>query len=275
MMSYAPFVKFSVGIAIGLYLCACLAIYLGQERLLFPGAFAPLPAELDGIDTRLGMQAMTISTADGIRLFALDKEPATGKPMIIVFHGNASYPESYRFLYFGWMAAGYGIVAPALRGYPRAEGTPDGEKMLADALDIYDQAVKTFPGHPVYVLGQSLGTAPAVHLAAHRSVEGLVLISPFKSMLSLAQSKMPYFPVGLLLKSPLRSDLDIAKVTAPVLILHGEQDELVPLESGRALAALIKHRVQFEIVPDAGHATGLFEPDRIDRINAFLGIDTQ
>jgi len=272
-MSYLVF-RLAAAIAIGIYLVACLVLYFSQERLLFPGAFVTLPVELDGMAARFGLQDVMIPTIDGARLFALQGQPADGKPIIILFHGNASYPESYRFLYSGWIAAGYGIVTPALRGYPRSDGTPDGEKMLADALDIYDWTVKAFPGHPIYLLGQSLGTAMAVHLAAHRPVAGVVLVSPFKSMLSLAWSKFPYVPVPLLLRSPLRSDLDIVNVTAPILAFHGDRDELVPVTSGRELAALAKHGLQFEVIRGAGHSQGLFDVDMIDRIDDFFGINT-
>jgi hypothetical protein len=268
------FLRLGAAIAIGLYLLACLLLYFTQERILFPGAFAQPPAELNGVASRFGLQDIMIPTADGTRLFALQSRPADRAPIVIVFHGNASYPESYSFLYAGWIAAGYGIVAPALRGYPRSGGTPDGEKMLADALDIYDWTAKTFPNHSIYLFGQSLGTAPAVHLAAHRPVAGVALVSPFKSMLSLAWSKFPYFPVPLLLRSPFRSDLDIVGVTAPILIFHGDRDTLVPITSGRELAALARHDLQFEVIRGAGHSTGLFDTDMIDRIDAFFRIDT-
>lgn len=261
-----------LAIAISAYLAACIYLYFTQARVLFPGAFMPFPAELEGLGTSIGLEAVTITASDGEKLFAFRHTPADGKPIVILFHGNASYPEAYDFLYSDWIAEGYGIVAPAARGYPRSTGLPEGEKMLADALDIYDWAAKAYPGHPVFVVGQSLGSAPAVHLAAHRPVAGVVLISAFKSMQSLAASKLPYMPTTLLLKSPFRSDLDIPKVTAPILFLHGEMDALVPIASARELAALAKASVQFEVIHGAGHAAGLLTPTLIDAINRFLGI---
>lgn len=257
-----------------LYLGVCLFLYFYQARFLFPGAFMPFPVELQSLGTRGGFQPVTIPTRDGEKLFALQRPPADGRPMIIIFHGNASYPESYEFLYIDWIGAGYGIIAPAARGYPRSSGKADGEGMLADALNIYDWAVKSHPGHPIYVVGQSLGTAPAVHLAAHRPVAGVVLISPFKSMLSLVQGKIPYLPISWLLTSPFRSDLDIPNIKAPILITHGEQDVLVPIASAQALAALAKTSVQFEVIRNAGHAAGLFQPDMIEEINAFMSTNT-
>jgi hypothetical protein len=257
------------------YLAACTFLYFSQARFLFPGAFLPLPAEFADFGKRLGFEAASVIASDSEKLFVLHRAPAGDQPIVIVFHGNASYPEDYGFLYFGWIAAGYGIVAPTARGYPRSGGQADGEKMLADALDIYDWTARTYPGHMVYVLGQSMGCAPAVHLAARRTIAGAVLISPFKSMLSLVRSKLPYFPVSWLLQSPFRNDRDMPHITAPVMIVHGELDALVPIASARELAALAKTNVRFEVIKGAGHANGLFTPETTLTIDRFLGMDIQ
>lgn len=259
-------------IAGGLYILVAAFLYMNQAQFLFPGAFLAMPAELSKLGALLGLETKTIEASDGEALFLFHRAPDQGKPVVILFHGNASYPEAYGFLYANWIDAGYGIIAAAARGYPRSSGKADGEKMLTDALDIYDWGVKTYPGHPVYVVGQSLGTSPAIHLAAHRSVAGAVLISPFKSMLSLVWSKLPYFPTSLILKSPFRSDLDIARVTAPILVLHGDSDDLVPLSSAQELVGLAKSKVVLDVIAGAGHVVGLFEPDMISRIDRFIGI---
>jgi len=272
-MAACIFIRTVAGIAVCLYIGICVFLYFSQARFLFPGAFMPFPVELVGLGSRLGMADAAIHASDGTVLFALQRPPAEDKPIVILFHGNASYPEAYGFLFSGWIAAGYGIVAPAARGYPRSGGDAHGEKMLDDALTIYDWAAKTFLGHPIYLLGQSMGSAPAVHLAAHRPVAGVVLISPFRSMLSLVAGKFPYLPVGWILRSPFRSDLDMPAIAAPVLIMHGKDDTLVPVSSARELAALATTKVKFELVRGAGHGPGLFENEMIEQIDRFLGID--
>jgi alpha-beta hydrolase superfamily lysophospholipase len=216
------------------------------------------------------MQSVEIATSDGIKIFAFASPPQPGKPIVILFHGNASYPESYGFLYVGWMAGGFGIVAPAARGYPRSSGEADGEKMLVDALEIFDWARQTYPDHPIVTFGQSLGTAPAIHVAANRPVAGVVLVSPFRSMLSLVRSKLPYFPISALLTSPFRSDLDMPRIAAPMLVFHGDLDQLVPISSAGELVALTKAPVTFDTTEGAGHAAGLFDNDMIDRIYRFI-----
>jgi alpha-beta hydrolase superfamily lysophospholipase len=263
-------VKIAAGLAVAAYLAICLLLYANQARFLFPGAYMPLPPELDGFASRAGLETLKIKAGDGAELFLLKHASLPGKPIVITFHGNGSYPESYGFLYAGWISQGYGVIAPAARGYPRSSGAADGEMMQADALSIYDWVAKTYPGHPVIVFGQSLGTSPAIHVAAKREVAGAVLVSPFHSMLSLVQEKIPYLPISLLLKSPFRTDLDIGAVTAPVIVFHGDRDTLVPIASARALVALAKAEVTFEAIAGAGHNEGLFSPDMVDGIAGFI-----
>lgn len=252
------------------YLGACALLYMLQAHLLFPGAFVPLPPGIEAEGRALGLEPVDLKTSDGESLRLLHRAPEPGKAIVLVFHGNGSYPEDYGFLFADWIVSGHGIVAAVARGYPRSSGTPQGEAMLADALAIGDWIASAHPGHPIVVFGQSLGTGEAIHVAARRKVAGVILISPFLSMLSLVQEKLPWIPVRLLLSSPFRSDLDIGRVKAPILIFHGDLDTLVPIEQGRALAALSRTSVTFEAIPGAGHAEGLFRDVMIDRIAKFL-----
>lgn len=264
------FAKAILAVAVALYLIACGLLYVFQGRFLFPGAYMPLPDGIESYGRRMGFEPVDIKAADGTALHLLNRAPQPGKAVILVFHGNASYPESYGFLYADWMAGGHGIVAPVARGYPRSPGAIDGEIMLADALAIRDWIAATYPDNPVIVFGQSLGTGPAVHVAARRDVAGLILVSPFLSMLALVGEKLPWLPARLLLASPFRSDLEIGKVTAPIAIFHGDQDTLIPPAHGEALAKLAKSDVAFHLVPGAGHNDGLFSRNVIVGLESFI-----
>ena len=263
-------VKAGLTFAVAGYLGLCALLYVLQARFLFPGAFTPLPPGIEARGLALGLQPFRLAVPDGESIYLLHRAPAPGQPVILVFHGNASYPEDYGFLYGRWIAAGYGIVAPAARGYPRSSGAAQGEAMLTDALAIRDWIGKTYPDHAVFVFGQSLGTAPAVHVAAYREVAGAILVSPFASMLALVAERMPWIPARLLLASPFRSDRVIALVKAPILIFHGDRDTLIPIKHGRALAALAKAPVTFETIAGAGHADGLFSTPMIEQTASFL-----
>lgn len=240
-----------------------------QERAIYPGAYQSLPEWINLVRTK-GTDRVTIPVGDGIDLAALYRRPDLGKPTVIVFHGNAGFPEDYGFLYKSWSASGYGIVAPVYRGFPRSTGEVSGDGILRDALSVYDWTIHREPSSPVVVFGQSLGTASAVKVAANREVSGVVLVSPFKSMLDVVEGKFPLLPVKAALRSPLRSDMEMPRVTAPVIIFHGDHDELVPISSGRELASLSPTPPEFLVVEGAGHIEGLFGNAMVREINRFL-----
>ena len=101
--------------------------------------------------------------------------------------------------------------------------------------------------------GESLGTGVAIALAAERPVARVVLEAPFLSAMHIAQGAYPFVPVRLLMKDTFRSDLRVPKVTAPILILHGDRDPVVPISSGEQLYKLIQSPKRFVRVPGGGH----------------------
>jgi fermentation-respiration switch protein FrsA (DUF1100 family) len=252
-----------------LYAGCFAALWVMQDRFIYPGVYETVPNWV-GMASPVSVKLVPVPVDNRTDLAVLYRRPDPGQPTIIVFHGNAGYPEDYGFLYKAWAASGYGIVAPVYRGYPRSAGSVSADAILRDALAIYDWSARRHPASPIVVFGQSLGTAPAVHVAANRAVSVTVLVSPFKSMLSIVSDRMPYFPVSLALRSPLRSDLDIPNVKSPVIIFHGDRDEVVPLASGKELAALAPTAPRFVVVKNAGHIDGLFGGVMVVAINRFI-----
>jgi pimeloyl-ACP methyl ester carboxylesterase len=251
------------------YAAVVSILWAVQDRFIYPGVYQSLPSWVEK-SRPLSVNRVTVPVEDGIDLAVLYRAPAPGKPTIIVFHGNAGYPEDYGFLYKSWAVSGYGIVAPVYRGYPRSTGDISADGILRDALAIYDWSSRRHPTSTHLVFGQSLGTASAIHVAATRSVKGVVLVSPFKSMLAVVSGKFPYVPVSLTLRSPLRNDLEMGKIDAPVIIFHGDRDALVPLSSSQALASLAPVAPHLVIVKNAGHVEGLFGGVMVKAINRFI-----
>jgi fermentation-respiration switch protein FrsA (DUF1100 family) len=101
--------------------------------------------------------------------------------------------------------------------------------------------------------GESLGTGVAVALAAERPVGRLLLEAPFTSAVEIGAAAYPFLPVRLLMRDPFRSDERIARVTVPVLIMHGERDAVVPIAYGEKLFALIRAPKRFIRIANAGH----------------------
>src|SRR5207253_7228045 len=125
----------------------------------------------------------------------------------------------------------------------------------SDAKAAYAFAAARYDPARLIVWGESLGSGVAIALAAEHPVGRIVLEAPFTSTVDIAAAAYPFAPVRLLMKDQFRSDLRIAKVTAPVLILHGERDNVVPIASGERLYAAITSPKRFVRFPEGEHET--------------------
>jgi len=117
--------------------------------------------------------------------------------------------------------------------------------------------------------GHSLGTGVAVRLASEQAIGKLVLEAPYASAVEIAAESFPFVPVRLLMLDQYRSDLRIPRVTAPVLVLHGDRDTVIPIASGERLFALIKSQKRFVRFPGGDHIN-LDDFGVVDVVNGFL-----
>lgn len=263
-----PWAKIPAFVALA-YASVALTAWTMQDRLIYPGAYMDLPQPIANEKTNGRISGTMLPGPDGA-FFALHAAPAKGMPVIIEFHGNGMYPENFGRISSDLVRIGAGVIAPAYPGYPRSPGHPSEVGIHAMASAAYDWARKTYPDSPVVALGHSLGSGPAVRLAAHRKVAGLILLAPFLSVASVASEAAPFLPVDLLLSSPFRSDLEIPKVTAPVLTLHGEMDRVIPIAAGETLTRLSKAKAEFVKLDIVDHFRILTDAGAIGRIRSFV-----
>ena len=204
-------------------------MYFSQRALLYPGASATLAP----VHASWG-ENVSISTPDGETLYGLYRNGVSGKPSVLFFLGNADRVSNYGFLAKALAERGIGLLAISYRGYPGSTGSPSEDGLLADGIAAFDWLSKRSEGG-IVVLGQSLGSGVAVNTAEQRPAVGVILVSAYLSVLSLAQAHYPFLPVARFLKDSFRSDLKIAKVKQPKLFIHGRRDDIIPLSSGEAL----------------------------------------
>ena len=125
---------------------------------------------------------------------------------------------------------------------------------MTDAFTAYDfLRTRGMPPERIAVVGESLGTGVAVQLAAQRPVAALVLGAPFTAAVDVAAEIYPWLPVRLLMKDQFISRDHIGEVKAPLLIIHGDADRVIPVEQGRALFAMANEPKELVIVPGVGH----------------------
>lgn len=225
---FLEILKIAGAVALGL----SLFLYVFQDRLLFypPGAPATLPRPSRGT-----VEEISQVTAEGLRIVSWLVHGAERAPLVIYFGGNAEDVSWLIGMDEGF--AGYAVLLVNYRGYGPSEGRPSEAALFTDALAWYDAAVRRadIDAQRVVAMGRSLGSGVAVHLAANRRVAGVILVSPFDSVRSVAQAIYPFLPVGVLLKHPFDSLARAGSIHAPLLCLTAENDGVIPPAHSRRL----------------------------------------
>jgi len=242
--------KAGLVVVLAVYLGVALVLYVTQRSLMyFPEKLRTAPADAGFPEAT----EVVLDTSDGERLIAWHVPPRAGAPVILYFHGNGGSLRGRVDRYRALTSDGTGLVALSYRGYAGSSGEPTEAGLLLDASAAYDFARSRHLDAKLVVWGESLGSGVAVALAADKAVERVVLEAPFLSAADIGAAAYPYVPVRWLMKDQFRSDLRIGRVKAPVLILHGDHDTVVPIESGERLYALITAPKRFVRFPGSGH----------------------
>lgn len=243
------------------YLAIVALMYVAQRALMyFPYSQRMTPADADFPQAT----EVELKAADGVRVFAWTVAPKPGKPVIVYFHGNGGSLAHRVHRFRRLVDDGTGLVALSYRGYGGSEGKPTEDGLIADGRAAYDFAREKYPNARIVLWGESLGTGVAVAIAAQADVAAVILEAPFTSAADVAFSAYPFLPVSLLMKDQFRSDDRIGKVTAPLLIMHGARDRVVPFRLGERLHALANEPKQFVRFADGGHE----DLDRYDHLAA-------
>jgi fermentation-respiration switch protein FrsA (DUF1100 family) len=242
----------------GLALLAVLAVlaHFGtkavQQRLLyFPDMRRTPPAEAELAD----VAEREIEMADGTRVLTWWGAASPGRPTLLYFHGNGGSFVTRSERIRKYMAHGYGIVMMTYRGFGGSTGIPSEKANVSDALAVYD-AVRTsgIPAANIVLYGESLCTGVAIQVAAQREVAGVILDAPYTSIVDLATLHYPYLPARWLMTDRYETLSFAARVTAPVLIVHGEADDVIPVQMSRRVAEALKGPVKVATFPGAGHS---------------------
>ncbi len=256
---------FGAGLAV--YGSVVGGLYFFQRRLLYrPRPTRPALNDL----ALLGVREIELTTKDGLTLFSWYLPPPAGRPVIAYFHGNGGNIGYRAERLRRFAAAGYGVLLAEYRGYGGNPGEPCERGLFADAEAALDfLATSNVSSDNIVLWGESLGSGVAVHLAATRAIGGVVLEAPFTSVAACAQRRYPFVPAAWLVHDRFDSLSRIAQVTAPLLILHGERDMVVPVHHGRALLEAATAPSEGWFSPSASHEN-LAEHGALDVAISFI-----
>ena len=245
------------------YLGFVALMYVAQRSLMyFPERLRTAPAAA-GLRQA---QEIVLDTADGEKVIVWHVPPRRDQPVVLYFHGNGGSLRLRVDRFQRLAAAGVGLVALSYRGYGGSTGSPSEAGLIEDARAVYAFAAERYPAARIVPWGESLGTGVAVALAAEKPVARMILDAPYTSTLDLALANYWFLPVRLLMKDQFRSDQRIARVTVPVLIMHGENDPVIPIAYGERLYAMIQGPKRFVRFPGGFHV----DLDRLGGTDAAL-----
>ncbi len=235
-----------------LYLLLLTGVFFMQERLLFLNERLPENYQFrEGEEVELEVEA-------GIFLNCLWlKEPAS-RGVILYLHGNKGSNRRCLHQAATFRGLGYDVFMPDYRGFGKSDGENHSEQQLfSDMQKVYDFLRQHYSESEIILAGYSLGSGLATWLAAHNKPARVILVAPYVSMIDMKDKLFPMVP-DFILKYPLRSDENLKKVNAPVSIVHGTADELIPFESAARLHQLFPDKTVLVPVPGAGHRRVIF-----------------
>lgn len=231
------------------YVLVVLGARMLHRRVLYQPPEGPAASEVPEGATRL-----TARAADGVAVNALEFVAPKATRTIVHFHGNAETAEDNAALARDFKRRGFSVVLAEYRGYGRSKGAPPTEEGLyLDASAILDALAARGVGPDRVVLwGQSLGTGVATEMAKRGRGSRLVLVAPFTSTYELGKRVMPVLPMSYVMVDRFDSLAKAPSITIPALVVHGDTDDVIPMEFGKRLSEAFPHATFLEI-PEGRH----------------------
>ncbi len=242
-----------IGWIVGGYIGILLLLFAAQRSLMFRrNNFTPDPINF-GVPE---MQTVKIPTNDGLELHGWWRAPSRDdRPTIVYMHGNAGHIGDRAFKARHFLDAGYGVLLVSYRYNAGTGGKPSEEGVYEDGRSAYRYAVaQGINADQIVMYGESLGSGVVTKVASENPVGAVVLEAPYNRITDVAQIHYWYTPAKWILLDRFDSISRIAKIDAPLLILHGDADALIPVRLARELFGAAVEPKEAHFVPGGAHA---------------------
>ena len=236
-----------------LYVLLILVLFFIQRSLLY----FPSNEKLDLSQyAAIGLEEVKLNTEDGLELTAWFRrpDPARDSDTFLLFHGNAGHighrVEKFRRI----LEAGYGFLFLEYRGYGGNPGKPTEMGLHTDARAALDfLASREIPYEKVILYGESLGCGVAVRAATEHHFSAVILEAPYTSIADVAQRQFWFLPVRWLVQDRYDTLAIINRITSPVVVMHGEQDDVIHVSFGKRVFEAAPEPKAAWFFEDAGH----------------------
>jgi dienelactone hydrolase len=251
MLFRNKFTRVSI-LLVTLYIAVVGGFYIKQRALMYK----PLNDIAAISEYALGeMQDLTITAEDGVLIQAWYHKPAESMPLVVYLHGNYGHLGYRANTFRALLKQGYGVIAPSWRSFSKSQGEPSELGLYHDARAAIKFAQDNgYRTEDMLLVGESLGTGVASKMATENQFRGIFLITPYTSIAERATEMYPFLPIKLLLLDNFSNLENIEKVNAPLLIVHGDQDTVIPHSHSERIIAKAKEPKKLIIYPRKGHS---------------------
>jgi len=249
------------------YLIVLVGLYTFQRNLLYE------PSEnnyLDGETLFTDIKEVYISTSDNYSLKGWYHFKNQNYKTLLFLHGNAGVLGNRIYKLNKLKDLDINFLIFAWRGFSGNSGSPSERGLYDDANSAVKWLHKKGVGDQEIVLyGESLGSAVAVEIAQHKNFAGIILESPFTSMIDVGRHYYPYVPVRLILKDKFETKKKIKNINFPLLVMHGKLDKIVPFVMGKRIFDLA-NQPKFYFFPNYDDHMMNYDQNLINVLNKFL-----
>ena len=250
------------------YLILIILLFIFQRSFLY----FPAKEKVDNVYfLNTGLEEISLKTKDGLVLKSWIKKPKSqDEYTILVFHGNGGHVGHRVNKFEPFIDAGYGLFFLEYRGYADNPGKPSEKGLLYDALAAIEFLSKNkIKSEKIILYGESLGCGIAVKLSSEAEFAATVLEAPYTSIADVAQKHYWYLPAKWLIFDQYNIIDIINTIRSPLLILHGEKDDVVDISFGKKVFSAAKEPKELLFIPNANH-NNLFEFDAAKKVLDFL-----
>lgn len=244
-----------------LYLGLCGLMYVRQRDLVY----VPQETWVEAAQTDFAL------VHDGVTLRGWVVNPGQTQALVY-FGGNAEPVQVNRERFARWFPD-HTIYLMAYRGFGASEGEPTEAGLAGDALALFDLVQRQHPGTAIDVLGRSLGSGVAAHVAGKRNVRRLALVTPYDTLVDVGQAHYRWLPIRLLARDRYDSVSHLSGYTGPLLVVRAGKDRVIPPANTQRLIDSLPRRPQVLELPLADHASVAMIPAFARALTEFFAVD--
>ncbi len=237
-----------IGIA---YVVANFVIYFAQERFLFKPE--KLPEDFEFKYPNLNFQEYNLEKEPGVNINGIHFKIDQPKGVVFYLKGNSKSLKGWGKFAIDFTRQGYDVLMVDYRGFGKSTGKRTEDSIKEDLQYVYDKVIEQVPEKYVVVYGRSLGSGFAAKLASTNQPRMLVLESPYYSLAKVTKRYIPFMPVSLLLRFPIRTYQWLKYVSCPIKIIHGTNDKLIPFGTAVSLSKVNPSQTRLYSVIGGGH----------------------